>query len=833
MAQKNMTGYTFDHAPVPASADGNLYNELSLEDRVIKGYADELPVTSYKLKMTIGAGQFLSRGRLVEVKGPIDIDVPPLYRGYLIAHLDLSQINDYTSDPSTTEYQFLLNQADIRLTQAPLANTPDVHDTIIGTVSATSTNVKFTKDWRFFNPDLLRRNTEIIGSNIPNFGYGNNYRLGSTSTAVDDHSDTLLLPILANSNNQVNIDDVPPYNYDAISDEDGFTGTLPPVTPELAVYSRLEYRWTQTRAYSRVFEKFYVTGWLESSDEGIWIRWHSGVGWTSWQKVATTRDLADLSRFSQNKIETINNAFYGGLSDVSGIRSQFISEIKPFRNAVMQQVWLDPYRAEWYITQSDSQTPEGFVISRLHASGKLISSVWLPSSGHGTQVIFKHDANNDVSFFVRYFDGTSNLYHGVYKDNTTFNKSDLTLVGSLASSATGQFMHYGNAFAQLADDGNLYIWQTEYNPNTSKFTQHADSMIVHKYAADIPSTTVGQGMTLIKKSAITGDNSDSETNKYIVIRLAGGTNNRATLYSWEIDIKTKKVVFIGEVNGLQNGPHGQFDPNTGNISGDFEPEGVSAVEYGLDNLGSGGIIWGLSTGSGGYRKSYLYGFLSETLSSLVNAMSLTKNEINAFYPESLGSSYSYMYQLRGNDVYRGQSTDYKRYKDFPFPYRGSNATNIEWVLENIGNDMRNEWMQRLTILNYGFNVYTRKVSIDNLSYGKSPVYTYDKWSVNIDNAYVDETFKNTSSMASNSAIGMRYYFSSSEISGMGDSGLKSIIGERGAMLENRLLTNDSMIQTVTANSAAGRFVAYRKVSLKVDEFGTGGVISSPSNWFAG
>lgn len=539
------------------------------------------------------------------------------------------------------------------------------------------------------------------------------------------------------------------------------------------------------------------------------------------------------TNFSQNKIETINNAFYGGLSDVSGIRAQFISEIKPFRNAVMQQVWLDPYRAEWYITQSDSQTTEGFVISRLHASGKLISSVWLPSSGHGTQVIFKHDANNDVSFFVRYFDGTSNLYHGVYKDNTTFNKSDLTLVGSLASSATGQFMHYGNAFAQLADDGNLYIWQTEYNVNTSTFTQHADSMIVHKYADDIPSTTVGQGMTLIKKSAITGDNSGSETNKYIVIRLAGETNNRATLYSWEIDIKTKRVVFIGEVNGLQNGPHGQFDPNTGNISGDFEPEGVSAVEYGLDNLGSGGIIWGLSTGAGGYRKSYLYGFLSETLSSLVNAMSLTKNEINAFYPESLGSSYSYMYQLRGNDVYRGQSTDYKRYKDFPFPYRGSNATNIEWVLENIGNDMRNEWMQRLTILNYGFNVYTRKVSIDNLSYGKSPVYTYDKWSVNIDNAYVDETFKNTSSMASNSAIGMRYYFSSSEISGMADSGLKSIIGERGSMLENRLLTNNSMIQTVTANSSAGRYVAYRKVSLNVDEFGTGGVISSPSNWFAG
>lgn len=300
MAQKNLNGYTFDHAPVSASADGNLYNELSLEDRVIKGYADELPVTAYNLKMTIGAGQFLSRGRLVEVKGPIDIDVPPFYSGYLIAHLDLSQINDYTGDPSTTEYRFVLNQADIRLTKAPLTDSPDIHETIIGTVSSTSTNVTFTKDWRFFNPDLLRRNTEIIGSSTPNFGYANNYRLGSTSTAVDDHSDTLLLPIMANSNNQLNVDDTPAYNFDAISDTGGFTGTLP-VPSDIVPYSRLEYRWTQTRSVNRIFEKLHVTTGGGNNYEGVYIRWHAGTAWSVWQKVATTSNLADLSGYTSGK----------------------------------------------------------------------------------------------------------------------------------------------------------------------------------------------------------------------------------------------------------------------------------------------------------------------------------------------------------------------------------------------------------------------------------------------------------------------------------------------------------------------------------------------------
>lgn len=300
MAQDGLTGFTFDFAKVPAITDAHLYKELSIQqDRLILGVDDELPVTSYGLELTIGRGEALVMGRMIKVTNPITLEVPSLFKGYLVAEVDLAQYNDHSGDIGKEDYRFTLNQATIKIVST-LTNTSSMHDAVIGTISATSTSINFTKDWNFYNSGVFLRSIDNIPSSTDKYGYGNNFMIGSTSNSNDDHSNSLMLPILANSNNQLNVDDTPAYNFDAISDAGGFTGTLP-VPSGVIDYSRLEYRWAQTRSVNRIFEKLYITAGGGNNYEGVYIRWHGGTTWYPWQKVATTSNLADLSGYTSGK----------------------------------------------------------------------------------------------------------------------------------------------------------------------------------------------------------------------------------------------------------------------------------------------------------------------------------------------------------------------------------------------------------------------------------------------------------------------------------------------------------------------------------------------------
>lgn len=300
MAQDGLTGFTFDFAKVPAIADAHLYKELSIQqDRLILGVDDELPVTSYGLELTIGRGEAIVMGRMIKITDPITLNVPSLFQGYLVAEVDLAQYNDHSGDIESEDYKFTLNQATIKIVST-LTDTSSVHDAVIGTISATSTSINFTKDWNFYNSGVFLRSIDNIPSSTDKYGYGNNFMIGSTSNSNDDHSNSLMLPIMANSNNQLNVDDTPAYNFDAISDTGGFTGTLP-VPSEVIPYSRLEYRWTQTRSVNRIFEKLYITTGGGNNYEGVYIRWHGGTTWYPWQKIATTSNLADLSGYTSGK----------------------------------------------------------------------------------------------------------------------------------------------------------------------------------------------------------------------------------------------------------------------------------------------------------------------------------------------------------------------------------------------------------------------------------------------------------------------------------------------------------------------------------------------------
>lgn len=301
MAQDGLTGFTFDFAKVPAIADAHLYKELSIQqDRLILGVDDELPVTSYGLELTIGRGEAIVMGRMIKITDPITLKVPSLFQGYLVAEVDLAQYNDHSGDIESEDYKFTLNQATIKIVST-ITDSVTMHDAVIGVISATSTSINFTKDWNFYNSGVFLRSIDNIPSSTDKYGYGNNFMIGSTSNSNDDHSNSLMLPILANSNNPVNVDDTPSYNYDAVSDDGGFTGTLPTST---ARFSRLEYRWLQTGSVNRIMERIFLSE--NDAQQGEYQRYHVGVNWGPWKKVATTADLATFSQWSSAKSTRFN-----------------------------------------------------------------------------------------------------------------------------------------------------------------------------------------------------------------------------------------------------------------------------------------------------------------------------------------------------------------------------------------------------------------------------------------------------------------------------------------------------------------------------------------------
>lgn len=164
--QKNMTGYTFDHALVPSRADAALYRELAGRDRVIHGYHDDLDITVSDNNIVVHPGMFIGWGRLSEVTDNINLKpLDGVENGYIVAHIDLEVANDYSGTQWDSNYRFQLNQEDIRLVEE-ITRTDTIYDVIIGTYT-TWGGLFVTKDTEFYTGIDVNGNHDAEVYGIP------------------------------------------------------------------------------------------------------------------------------------------------------------------------------------------------------------------------------------------------------------------------------------------------------------------------------------------------------------------------------------------------------------------------------------------------------------------------------------------------------------------------------------------------------------------------------------------------------------------------------------------------------------------------------------------
>lgn len=402
--------------------------------------------------------------------------------------------------------------------------------------------------------------------------------------------------------------------------------------------------------------------------------------------------------------------------------ASFITPVSPYRNAVIQQIWYDTTNHNYYITQSDSATTEGFVISRLTASGELLDSMWIASSGHGTQVIFDTLTDSSVIVTLRWYDSTSNLYSTKYVPNTTINsKASLTFNASLLSQKTGQFDRLGDTMAQLSDDGKLYAWKVSYDQSTGKITNTPGSLISKPVTSNMPADHVAQGMALIDKFAITHNEADA--GRFVVAGLGDGSGVRVSVYFWEVNFTNNSISYLGSLDNLENSVVG----NT--VDGDnwfatFEAEGISRVSF---NGNSGGFIFSMSAGELGRRRSYVYGILNTA--SLTQLLSETRASINPIQtdlaPVSNTSPANLYTTSFGSEYYLGE-TNQKNYNDLPSEV--SSLSSWSGLISNSKETINGGMLQTLTIITPSFMVFKRFVSRSTTTFGTPFQYSVGAWS---------------------------------------------------------------------------------------------------------
>lgn len=145
-----LKGYTFDRMKISPEADALLYHSmLDGNDRIVKGYEDELKVVTTGLNTYVSPGACIVQGRMIEVDEEMKLSVSANDTGYVCIVIDLTQNNTSTGGAGTPEYQPVNNQIRLEvvkgLVQQDLHNGGQLYTFPLASFTSTGTTVNLTK----------------------------------------------------------------------------------------------------------------------------------------------------------------------------------------------------------------------------------------------------------------------------------------------------------------------------------------------------------------------------------------------------------------------------------------------------------------------------------------------------------------------------------------------------------------------------------------------------------------------------------------------------------------------------------------------------------------
>lgn len=159
-----LKGYTFDRMKISPKADALLYHSmLDGNDRIVKGYKEELKVVATGLNTYVSPGACVVQGRMIEIDEEMQLSVSANDSGYVCIVIDLTQNNTSTGEAGTPDYQPVNNQIRLEvvkgLVQQDLHDGGQLYTFPLASFTSTGTTVALTK---------INHNQRIVesGSNV-------------------------------------------------------------------------------------------------------------------------------------------------------------------------------------------------------------------------------------------------------------------------------------------------------------------------------------------------------------------------------------------------------------------------------------------------------------------------------------------------------------------------------------------------------------------------------------------------------------------------------------------------------------------------------------------
>lgn len=269
---------------------------------------------------------------------------------------------------------------------------------------------------------------------------------------------------------------------------------------------------------------------------------------------------------------------------------QFITDLSPYTNAVMQSFWFDPYTHIIYMTQA--RPGNHYMLTRLKPNGQYIDRLLVKNGGHGT-----HNG-------YRYVDGQLWIYSAVLDSNNKnkfvrfkYRKGEIVYGNDMEDVMPNTFnTRYSNAIYNPKED--LLIVRREYT-ESEKAKYQAMNFVEIRSMKDIDKNIDKVLYKLTIPGSYTTPTQPMQGITYddgILYWYTGDSNPSNPNYLLAYDVKTgdqlwRKTIKIGGVNGTY----------TGNFQ---EAEGM-AMYYDHDT-GKKALLLGVTTGPGNNRHHEVY-----------------------------------------------------------------------------------------------------------------------------------------------------------------------------------------------------------------------------------
>lgn len=199
--------------------------------------------------------------------------------------------------------------------------------------------------------------------------------------------------------------------------------------------------------------------------------------------------LSERLQDYESKLAVMEEAENG--FDIEKIEPVFLMEANGYRNAVNQSINIDIETHEMYVTQSDSQNPEGYWITRLTPTGDAISKMHVEQGGHGTDIGIERKSNGNLKIWS-WSAVAGQVIHFDYVDNGKLTVSEQqNAIRYNIDRLEG--MYTGISFDQYAD--NLVFRYRENNNEYETIEIHSRTNILNQIDNVISKTELKQSPT--------------------------------------------------------------------------------------------------------------------------------------------------------------------------------------------------------------------------------------------------------------------------------------------------------------------------------------------------